>query len=393
MPGGASKEAWAVDLADGRTLVVRRALGGVIHSGTLPLRDEYAVLQAACEAGVAAPAPVAYLGEVAGREAFAMERIAGETIGRRIVREPPPALDVRLAEELARIHAIPPARLPFLERPDPVARLRDELDAIGEPHPVIEFGLAWCAPRLGTARTPVVLHGDFRVGNLAIADGTLAGVLDWEFCHVGDPLEDLSWPFVRAWRFGADGRRLGGIAGAEAYLARYAALTGIEATPDELHAWEVFGNCSWAVGALGQAQRHLRGEEPSVELAILGRLACETELEILELAQSMERTRQPESSSLTHVVHDRPSAGELAEAVRGFLEQELLPTLADQRLRFRTLVAMNALRIVERESPPPAERDPAPARAIRERGVEAADLGALRADVLARLAVAKPQAG
>ena len=43
---------------------------------------------------------------------------------------------------------------------------------------------------------------------------------------------------------------------------------------------------------------------------------------------------------------DRPSAGELAAAVREFLESEILPTLDDHRLRFRTLVAMNALGIV-----------------------------------------------
>ena len=79
-----------------------------------------------------------YLGEVEGREAFVMERIHGETIGRRIVKSPPPGLDVQLAEELAKIHAIPPERLPFLETGDQVARFYDELDSVGEPHPAIE---------------------------------------------------------------------------------------------------------------------------------------------------------------------------------------------------------------------------------------------------------------
>ena len=50
---------------------------------------------------------------------------------------------------------------------------------------------------------------------------------------------------------------------------------------------------------------------------------------------------------------DRPTAAELATAVREFLETEILPTLDDHRLRFRTLVAMNALSIVEREAPGP----------------------------------------
>ena len=46
---------------------------------------------------------------------------------------------------------------------------------------------------------------------------------------------------------------------------------------------------------------------------------------------------------------DRPDAAELAEAVRGFLEAEILPVLQDPRLRFRALVAANALGILGRD--------------------------------------------
>jgi hypothetical protein len=44
LAGGASKEAWAVDLADGRELLVRRASVGVIHRDTLTLEQEFNVL-------------------------------------------------------------------------------------------------------------------------------------------------------------------------------------------------------------------------------------------------------------------------------------------------------------------------------------------------------------
>src|SRR5436305_14626993 len=85
LAGGASKEAWAVD-AGGERLLIRRAAGGVIHRHTLSLADEFAVLQAAYEAGVKAPRPIAYLPDLDGREAFVMERLDGETNGRRVVR-------------------------------------------------------------------------------------------------------------------------------------------------------------------------------------------------------------------------------------------------------------------------------------------------------------------
>ncbi|RDI73708.1 hypothetical protein Gocc_2621 [Gaiella occulta] len=90
--------------------------------------------------------------------------------------------------------------------------------------------------------------------------------------------------------------------------------------------------------------------------------------------------------------HDRPSAAELATAVREFLEAEILPVLDDQRLRFRTLVAMNALSIVEREAaPPPGEHDWELARRIRAGDVRDGDLAALKAEVEAKLRVASPR--
>ncbi len=46
---------------------------------------------------------------------------------------------------------------------------------------------------------------------------------------------------------------------------------------------------------------------------------------------------------------ERPTAQELAEAIQEFLAGEILPTLTDHRLRFRMLVALNALGIVYRE--------------------------------------------
>ncbi|MDQ3894076.1 MAG: phosphotransferase family protein [Actinomycetota bacterium] len=284
LPGGASKEAWAVD-ADGSRLLVRRAGGGVIHEGTLSLEREFRVLEAAAEAGVRVPRPVAYLGELGGREAFAMERVDGETIGRRIVRNPPPHLDVQLADELAKIHAIPPERLPFLSSGDVLERFERELDSVGEPHPAIEYGLWWLRETRPEPLSDVVAHGDFRIGNVVVSGRGLEYLLDWEFAHLSDPREDLAWPLVRAWRFGADEKRLGGVGDVEPYLRRYAELTRLEVSSDELLWWEVLGNAKWAIGCLTQCRRHLTGLDRSVEYAVLGRIAAEMEYELLDLIE------------------------------------------------------------------------------------------------------------
>lgn len=290
LAGGASKEAWAVD-ADGEPLLVRRAAVGVIHRHTLSLADEFAVLQAAHEAGVKVPRPYGYVAELAGREAFVMERLDGETIGRRIVQRPElaaarDALPVQLAEELAKIHAIPPERVPFL-RETRFERMVEELDEVGEPHPAIELGLWWLRENRPPPRRPVLAHGDYRIGNVVVGEQGLVGILDWEFAHLDDPVRDLGFGLVRAWRFGVDDRRLGGIGEVEPYLERYNELTGFDVRPEELDYWELAGNVGWAIGCLTQAQRHLSGQDRSVELAILGRLGAEVEYEICHLLEKV----------------------------------------------------------------------------------------------------------
>jgi len=288
LAGGASKEAWAVD-ADDEPLLVRRAAVGVIHRHTLSLADEFAVLKVAHEAGVAVPRPYGYVADLEGREAFVMERLEGETIGRRIVRHPELAaarekLPTQMAEQLAAIHSIPLDGVPFL-RETSLERLVEELDEIGEPHPAIELGLWWLRENRPLARPAVLAHGDYRIGNIVVDEGGLVGVLDWEFAHLDDPVRDLGFGLVRAWRFGVDDRRLGGIGDAEPYVDRYNELTGFDVRPEELDYWELAGNVAWAIGCLTQARRHLSGQDRSVELAILGRLGAEVEYEICHLLE------------------------------------------------------------------------------------------------------------
>jgi aminoglycoside phosphotransferase (APT) family kinase protein len=286
LAGGASKEAWAVD-AGGERLLVRRAAVGVIHKHTLSLAAEFAVLEAAYEAGVKAPRPIAYIADLDGREAFVMERLEGETIGRRIVRMEglPRELPTQLAEELAKIHAIPTARVDFLPEAH-LERMVDEFDEVGEARPAIELGLWWLRENRPPARKPVVVHGDYRIGNVVVrAQEGLVGVLDWEFAHVDEPVRDLAFALVRAWRFGVPQKRLGGIGDAEPYVARYNELTGFDVRPEELDYWELAGNVGWAIGCLTQMQRHLSGLDRSVELAVLGRLGAEVEYEICHLLE------------------------------------------------------------------------------------------------------------
>lgn len=95
------------------------------------------------------------------------------------------------------------------------------------------------------------------------------------------------------------------------------------------------------------------------------------------------------------MLHDRPTPQELAEAVREFLEREILPTLTDHRLKFRTLVAINGLGIAERElwaTTPPREDDWDLARRIRAGDVPDDAVAILKEQVAQKLRVSNPRA-
>lgn len=95
-------------------------------------------------------------------------------------------------------------------------------------------------------------------------------------------------------------------------------------------------------------------------------------------------------------MHDRPTALELLEAVTEFLGSEVLPLMDDHRMKFRTLVALNALGIAYREladpgEPPLSEDDArALARRIRADGADPELLPLLEREVEAKLRVSNP---
>jgi hypothetical protein len=90
---------------------------------------------------------------------------------------------------------------------------------------------------------------------------------------------------------------------------------------------------------------------------------------------------------------DRPNASELIEAVFEFLAGEVLPVADDQRLKFRTLVAMNALGIARRELEAPKggpSSEELTELASRIRAGEPADLAELKEHVAAKLRISNP---
>lgn len=289
--GGASRITCAFDAVtaagDRHPLILRLSAPGRSAGG--PLLQEAALMRAAATAGVPTPEVVAAGDEVGplGVPFVVMTRVAGETIPRRILRDAEfqavrPRLARQCGEILAAVHAIPPASVPGLEAGDQLAVWREVLDGTGEPHPALELGLRRLELDRPSSSRSTVVHGDFRNGNLVVGPDGVRAVLDWELAHLGDPLEDLGWLCVKAWRFGA-APPVGGFGDYDQLVEAYESASATRVDRAALRWWETLGVLKWAVICIMQARRHLSGGERSVELAALGRRVAESEWDLLQM--------------------------------------------------------------------------------------------------------------
>jgi aminoglycoside phosphotransferase (APT) family kinase protein len=307
LTGGASRQTWSFDAtvghADGRdeTLALIARADQRQNVGLMTRETEYRLLEAAHAEGVPVPRVHLMGDDSLGAPFFLMERVEGETIARRILRDDEYAearqkMTSQLGEVLAAIHRIPASGL-AAELPAPLdgkppaeselQRIEGTFRSIApEPHPAFELAIRWLKAHLPASGEPSLVHGDFRLGNLIIGPEGVRSVLDWELAHVGDPMEDLAWVCVRSWRFGNDDKPVAGVGQREDLFRAYEAAGGRKVDPALVHWWEVFGNLRWGVICIMQARAYLDGLSKSVELATIGRRTAETEWELLNLMEN-----------------------------------------------------------------------------------------------------------
>lgn len=308
LAGGAHRQTWAFDalVEDGegqqRLALVYRSGPPPGATGGMPIGREYRVLRAAYLSGVPVPRVYPLTDDpFEPVEMLVMERVEGESIARRILREPEFAearrlLPRQLGQALARIHRIDVVRHGLDDLPAPpegvaparhaLENLRATYEAVAlVPSPVFELAFRWLGERLPPSRLRTFVHGDYRLGNLIAGPEGLRAVLDWEGAHIGDPMEDVGWCCVRSWRFGHDHLPVAGLGQREELRAAYEEADGPEVEWEAWRWWEAYGNLRWGIICIMQARRSLDGHEPSVELATIGRRVSETEWELLHLME------------------------------------------------------------------------------------------------------------
>lgn len=297
LSGGASQETWSFDIEAGeasRGYILRRAPGGVtlgVSAQSIGLVTEALVIRAAQTAGAPTPVVSHVCDETDGLgAAYVMERLPGETIARKILRDATfdtarSVLARQCGAALAKIHATPAASLPDL----PFSGANEQLDRYEEvyrsfdtPRPVFDLAFKHLRDRAPDSQVSTLVHGDFRLGNIMVGPEGLVAALDWEITHIGDPTEDLSWICMPSWRFGQMDKPVGGFGDLADLLAGYRAAGG-DPRIDEaaVRWWTIFGSLKWGCMCLTMFRAFESGADPSVERAAIGRRASETELDLM----------------------------------------------------------------------------------------------------------------
>jgi aminoglycoside phosphotransferase (APT) family kinase protein len=305
LPGGVSRETWGFDLLQpdgpaGEPLVLRMDTDMAFVGGSR--QTEFRLLEWVAARGI--PVPTVLWCEtdpgILGAAFLIMRRVAGEWRVNRLQDDPRFAAAARnivgqLAGALAAIHALRPEDaagevpglpvLPVL----PIAEAIREQDALYrhwavDPHPVLELALQWLTAHRPPERPLVLVHGDFRIGNVIFDESGLRAILDWELAHFGDPLEDVAWVFLRSWRGGREALELGGVGEREAFLQAYEHATGSPIDRGEMRFWDVFAHTTWAIVTLAEVGGFLGGLD-HIELASMGRRTAEIEWDLLHLLE------------------------------------------------------------------------------------------------------------
>ncbi len=284
LTGGANRTTMSFDAETGgqrQQLIIQLGSESLVPvAGIMPQikpAEQARLMIAAARAGAPAPRVIAILDPADGLgEGYITERVAGETLGARIVRDERYAtarsvMARQCGEILAAIHRIDPAEASFVMRQEAaehVAAHRKIVDNYGFRLPALDLALRWAAENVPRDQRHTVLHGDFRMGNMIVGEEGIRCILDWELAQRGDPMQDLGWLCIRTWRFGG-APPVGGVGSREDLFAAYERASGHPVDPGHVRFWEAFGNVKWAVDCLLLGTRGV--EEVGIERSAIGR--------------------------------------------------------------------------------------------------------------------------
>ena len=263
--GGHSGLTYKIALGDD-WFVVKAVPPGQKSIGRHDMLRQARIISALADSGV--PVPAIKATDAVEPAWFAMELVAGESL-EPVLDDPAvePTLAAarmrRAAEILPRLHAVPLSALPVDSAPLTPA---DELARWSRTMGAVPAALVPGAERLETllassvpaAVDPVLVHGDYRLGNIISVGSEPAALIDWEIWSPGDPRVELGWflVFADGANFPGVGREVAGLPTADALVAAYAA----DGRPVDDFAWfDALGRFKMAAIMGHNLRRHREG--------------------------------------------------------------------------------------------------------------------------------------
>ena len=268
---GLSQDTWFVEVDSGDGPVDAVVRLPTPASGTRAILTQRAALQAVAGR---LPAPAVLWHDDGEENPFArpflvMERIAGDVpVGWHELPEPRRTrVGEHAMEVLAALHGVDPAPVSPPEgkasaAPTEFGWYRRRLERL-EPLPAVLTGALWWLERHEPPGAPrrVLVHGDFRMGNMIVVGDRISAVLDWEMAAPGDPLADLTWCFIPLWAPpGVD---------EPALVKLYEQRTGEAIDGERFHWHRVLGYVRLAYYALAGTRAFDSGKSDDLRLAAL----------------------------------------------------------------------------------------------------------------------------
>jgi aminoglycoside phosphotransferase (APT) family kinase protein len=218
--GGHSNLTYRITDGAGQRWALRRPPTGLVLATAHDMSREWRFLTALAPTPVPVARPVAFCADraVIGAEFYLMGWVDGDVLGDEPSgqRLPPPArrtAGLDLIDVLVDLHAVDPDAVGLADLRRPGSYLERQLkrwhrqvhESAVPDLTVVDAVHARLRERMPGSVEVRIAHGDFRLGNLAVApDGRVQAVFDWELATLGDPLADLGWLLASWGRPGDD---------------------------------------------------------------------------------------------------------------------------------------------------------------------------------------------
>ena len=334
---GYSRATFIASLANGEEVVARLSLPDAPLAGTeITLDREAGVYRALASTPVAAPELIA---EAADGTGLLLRRMPGVAEYSALGPEARESVMADYIRKLAELHRLMPDDLAASGLPVPASNDAHALDELARwqriyesrthrPYPALDCAFvvlrAIAAP---TVERTVLCHGDVGPGNFLHDGARVTALLDWEFAHFGDPMDDLAGWIFRAHDY------IGGSGNLDDQLRLWAHVTGLTLRPRDLEYYRAVTLVRWiAVSAcgidsggpqMGKAKFLSLGPPTTVHLATVLANLLEIDLEIdLELEPLPLTARRPEPADVLGFMRDE-------------LQHVLAPALPSDEMRRR----------------------------------------------------------